>query len=122
VTLARGTLINLGEATAPMPGYDWIHVKQGVFHLAPKMASEFSSTEIAALDRARGITSLSPIPMPAQAVLLGGNTTATAVVTGQRHTEGALTTASGHVDRAVALSYERVKESMRKARGWLKRR
>lgn len=122
VTLAAGKLINLGEANAPMPGYDWIRRPAGAIDIASKMGSEFSDADLTALvnggDR---LVSLTPVPRPAQAVVLGGNAAVDGMATGGRHTESALATASGHMDRAMATGVERVKGSLRKARAWWRR-
>jgi hypothetical protein len=121
VTLPHGKLINLGEADAPMPGYEWIRTPTGVFHIAAKMTTEFASADLVALYSGGGkLISLSPIPRPAQAAVLGGNAAVDGMATGGRHTESALATASEHVDRAVATSYEKVKGSLQRARRWWK--
>jgi hypothetical protein len=122
VTLAPGKLVNLGEAAAPMPGYDWIRQRQGVLHLTSKMTSEFTETDLAALHQDQDkLVSLTPIPRPAQAFVLGGNAALNGMGTGGKHTESALSTAGEQVDRALATSYEKVKGSLQKARRWWNR-
>jgi len=132
VTMKDGPLINIGEAHHPAPGYEWIRVRQGSFHLPPKMETEFRSADLATLAGARDIIHLSPIPKPAQAFLRGGNTTGDALLTGQQHTESALATAStqvdealahagGNVNSALATSAAHVKQSLKKAGRWLRR-
>ena len=122
VTLASGKLINLGEAAAPMPGYEWIRTSVGAMALAPKMVTEFPAGAVAAL-RAGGnrLVSLTPVPRPAQAVVLGGNAALNGMATGGKHTESALATASEQLDRALATGYEKVRGSLEKARRWWRR-
>lgn len=114
VTMPPGKLINVGEAQAPYPGYQWIQTRVGGFHLAAKMTSEFAESDLAAMRKQNKLVSLTPIPRPAQAFLLGGNTAGDAIVIGNKHTEAALTKATEHVDRALATSYDKV-------RRWFKR-
>ena len=115
VTLAPGKLINIGEASAPYPGYAWIRTRAGSFDVAAKMTTEFAPADLAAMRKAGKLVSLTPVPRPAQAVIYGGNATADAVTLGRR-------TATGHVDRALTTSYAKVRESLRKAREFTRRR
>jgi hypothetical protein len=124
--LIPSKIVNLGEPGAPLNGANWTGSR--AWSLAAKMGSDFTGPLMAQLDGTRitdGVVSLTTPLVAMQSVILAGGATVDGLATGNRYTGAALNTAEQRTDKALAVSYKSVDNSLRKAhkatKGWLGR-
>jgi hypothetical protein len=98
-------VINLGEADQLLHRAEWVNAP--AWGLRKKFRSDFDEPLMLSLDErfAGEPRFVGSMLGPVQAVVFGGNATATALDTSSRHTDNALQTAQAHTERALSRSY-----------------
>lgn len=115
--VSRG-VVNMGELHAPMHGAAWTSSALWPGSLALKMSrSDFPAERIERVDAlpSSDIAWASPGQRPAQAVILGGNSTIDALALGNRKTDTALVIAGGHTGGALGKSYDATRHAVSKS-------
>lgn len=111
-------VVNVGEVGAPMSGAEWTTSPLWPGPLAIKMSrSDLPEDRVARLNALPNsdIAWANPGQRPAQAVILGGNSTIDALALGNRKTDTALVTAGGHTGGALGNSYKATRNALGKS-------
>mgnify|MGYP001011502187 CR=1 FL=1 len=115
--LPEKKIINLGEKDHPLHGAGWIHSRHWEF--TSKLHTDFPAPSLARMVNADGVTSVGSGLRPVQAVVAGANNALD-------HTGNAFTTAGEQTEGSLALSAEKVGQSLKtakdKAARWIRGR
>lgn len=124
VPMAPAAIVNLGERDVPMNGAAWMLSAR--WPLAAKLRLDFTPERMAVLEKPGplGIITLSPRLRPAQAFMLGGDSTGDALsVTGKKTAESldatgqAIGTSVAQTGQALAASTRKTARALRAATG-----
>lgn len=104
-------VLNLGEASAPLNGADWIASRQWDF--LSKLRNDFEPDVLARVDSSEnGIVILTPSLIPARATVKGLNEGVDGLALADQKTSAAADTAEAHTSRALETGYEKTKNAL----------
>lgn len=107
--LTSGTIINIGEANAPMNGAEW--TASPAWPVAQKMLPDFDPELTAQLDSTpNAVVPISDVPGSVRSVILAGNSSVSGLAQGNQHTSNALSTAARKTWKSLRVSGSAIKK------------